>query len=82
MPDHPGPLLVRRQQTGDGHKPKEDFVAAAGAAHLRLVASHGLVRWTALIARSRRRPILEALQLRSRRRRPFMVRRLNFVEGA
>lgn len=38
-------------------QPKESFEAAAYESKLKSVASHGLIRWTALIARPRRRPI-------------------------
>jgi hypothetical protein len=38
-------------------KPKESFETAACESKLRSVASHGLVCWTALIARPRPRPI-------------------------
>ena len=42
---------------GKRPKPKESFETAAYESKLRCVASYGLVRWTALIARPRRRPI-------------------------
>lgn len=39
----------------DPHKPKESFGSAAAEVKLEPAASHGAVRWTALIARPRRR---------------------------
>ena len=39
----------------DQHKPKENFGAAAYGIKLKAVASQGLLRWTTLIARPRRR---------------------------